>query len=108
MHGSPRRPWAAVFAWGILAVTVPRGLARAETLPALGACESAIESQPRSLEVYQCLLPYVFTRKEHVLGFVDARLRRFPSDPQAGLYSLILHYLAGDAWRGEAYDRVAA
>ena len=50
----------------------------------------------------------MFTKKERVLGFVDARLRRSPSDPRAGLYSLILHYLAGDAWRGEAYHRVAA
>src|SRR5215472_8433183 len=106
MHDSPRKAWARVLAWGILAVAVPRGLARAETLPAIAACESAIASRPESLEAYQCLLPYVFTRKERVLGFIDVRLRRFPTDPRAGLYGLILHYLAGDAWEGEAYDRV--
>ena len=50
----------------------------------------------------------MFTRKERVLGFIDARLRRSPSHPQAGLYSLLLHYLAGDAWQGDAYDRLAA
>jgi hypothetical protein len=108
MHDSPRTAWARVLAWGILAVVIPRGPVRAETLPAVAACESAIDSRPASLEVYQCLLPYVFTRKERVLGFIDARLRRFPSDPRAGVHALILHYLAGDAWEGEAYDRVAA
>ncbi|HET9155130.1 MAG TPA: hypothetical protein VFN91_00605, partial [Myxococcaceae bacterium] len=107
MHGSPHGASARVLAWGILALLVPPWPARAETLPAIAACEAAIDSSPRSVEAYQCLLPYVFTRKERVLGFVDARLRRSPSDPHAGLYSLILHYLAGDAWQSEAYDRVA-
>src|SRR5262245_17531603 len=104
MHGSPLMAWARVLAWGGLAVPVPRGLARAETFPGLDACESEIEAQPRSVEAYQCLLPYVFTGKERVLRFVDARLLRAPSDPRAGIYSLILHYLAGDAWKEEDYD----
>src|SRR5262249_56169289 len=107
MHGSPRTAWARVLAWGVLALTVPREVARAETLPGIAACESALASGPRSLEAYRCLLPYVFTSKERVLGFIDAQVRRDPSDPRARLHSLILHYLAGDAWQEEAYDQVA-
>src|SRR5215469_13496165 len=108
MHDSPRAAWVRVLAWGVLAATVPRGPVRAETLPRIGACESGVEAHPRSLEAYQCLLPYVFTSKERVLRFVDGRVRRDPSDPRARVHSLLLHYLAGDAWQSEAYDRVAA
>ncbi|HZW91029.1 MAG TPA: CHAT domain-containing protein [Myxococcaceae bacterium] len=107
MHDSPRTAWVRVVAWGVLVATVPRGPARAETLPGIAECESAVEAHPRSLEAYQCLLPHVFTSKDRVLRFIDARVRRDSSNPRARLHGLILHYLAGDAWKEEGYDRVA-
>ena len=84
---------------GVLVATIASsGVAMAEPARTLDHCRAVVQQQPRSLDGYECLLTHRFARANDVLGFLEERVRRNPTDPRPRLYRAVVHHYAGDRY----------